>query len=644
LLQKAAALVLIALFITFAASGCADSKKRARSHYVQGKAYEKEGKFQKAIEEYHSAMKLYPGYIQAHLDYQRLMLAKGQKKALTDYYEKEIRDNPRNPAFYYLYGKLLEDSQSRMEQFEKALALDPNFIWGYDSLGTEYLKQGKVENAIKQFRKVIEIDSEFARVHINLCRAYLIKRKPDAAYSEIKKFLELEPDSAEGYEQMGAVFQQKGDSSKALEAWKKAAELDPKRIQPLAESALLLMEQGDDERAQELLEKAHALSPSSSRVHYALASLYRKQKKTKEALDELRIAQKGDPENVIILEALGELLLESGCYEEAKTTFYRILSRNPRNTAAIAGLAQISDAEGAQDKAIAEYRSALSIDPDLLGVRKKLAALLMKNGNLTGALVEYKIVARNQKADSRDHFTLGLLYWEKRENSRALHEFLIALSKGSCQADCVLIIGLEAEIKNLNADAVLFLDEIAKAGSDPALTQECRGYALLISGKYEAARALISKSQKKDEYAKKPARPSLSFEMALAEYRSGDSEGALRDIEKCIALDSADRSSAHFLACCLRSRIMGDRGEAEKELRELKSLEPDASTPLMQAKLDYEIARIYGKLKMKRETLLYLEYSFRWGFRNAGLITGDRSFDVVSKSGEFKKLSKEVSR
>jgi tetratricopeptide (TPR) repeat protein len=644
LLQRAIVVFLVSVFLLLAAAGCADSKKRAKSHYLQGKTYEKEGKLQKAIEEYRNAMRLYPGYIQAHLDYQRLMLAKGQKKTLIDFYEKQVRDNPRNPTSYYLYGRLLDDSPSRIEQFEKALTLDPNFIWGYDSLGMEYLKQGKVDGAIKQFMKVIEIDSEFPRVHINLCRAYLIKNKPDRAYSEIKKFLELEPNSAEGYEQMGAVFHQKGDAEKALECWKKAREIDPRRIQPLTESALLLMERGDYDRAKEILKEAQRISPASPRVHYAMGSLLRLQRKTRESLEEMRLAQKGDPENTIILEALGELLLKMQVYDEAKSVFYRILSRNPRNTAALSGLAQISDAEGASDKAIAEYRSALSIDPDLLDARRKLAALLLKKRDNAAALAEYRIIALSEKAGSADHIALGLLYWERRDAGKTLREFLTASSGESPPEDLILTIGLMAEMKNLNAEAITFLHELSKASRDPAFAKECQGYSLVLSEKYEAAGIVLSQLLKRKEQAKSPASPSLCFELALTKYKAGDSGGAWSDIERCLSLISASDSCSAFLANCLRSRILGERGEREKALDDLKSLEPAASTPLLQAKLDYEMARIYGKEMKKRETLLYLEYSFRWGFRNPGLITGDKSFEFITKSDEFKKLSRDVSK
>ncbi|MDQ7823775.1 MAG: tetratricopeptide repeat protein [Candidatus Eremiobacteraeota bacterium] len=625
------------LFLVMVACSCNDAKQNAKIHYEQGLASKKEGNVKKATEEFYSAIRLNPGFIQAHREYQDLMLQRGRKTELVEFYRKQTRDNPRNPAYFYLEGRLLDSSKERIGSYQEALSIDPNYLWALDAIGLEYLKQGTIENAIKQMKKVIEIDSEFAPVHLSLCRAFLVKGNYDAAYSEIRKFLELEPGSAQGNELLGQVMWKRKQPQKAIEAYQKALELYPERMQPLIDTALIYHEQKNHEKALEILRDVRKRTPQNPALPLLFASIYKEQGRNDEARAETLRALEQKPDSLEAEELLGELLLASGAYEEAKEAFSKVLSRNPRKTGALTGMAEVSLLEGDMARALSLLKSALAIDGRLAEALRMKADILAGRGNLQEALGDYRAVLKTDEQTARDHFEAGLLLWQLKEIKAAREEMAAAMHQEPDNIDFIVFTGLTGEVKNLSHDAARFLRELSQETALTKISQLYTIASLTAEGKNDAALSLLSRIPENQKNT------SLAFFLASkASYGKKKNSDALLSAEKAFALKDSRERTVRLLALSMIYRIE-EEGKKHPTGGEITDLVEGNRHYLLRAKMNYEAARLYALMPMEKESLLYLRKAFNEGFRNKTLITGDKAFASLRKNKEFQDLFKERS-
>ncbi len=75
-----------------------------------------------------------------------------------------------------------------LEEYQKALELNPNYAQVYTNLGTVYLGKKDYDQAIESFKKVIELNYWDRKAHYNLGLVYLYKGEIEKAKDE-EKFL-----------------------------------------------------------------------------------------------------------------------------------------------------------------------------------------------------------------------------------------------------------------------------------------------------------------------------------------------------------------------------------------------------------------------------------------------------------------------
>ncbi|MGV8118568.1 MAG: tetratricopeptide repeat protein [Candidatus Xenobiia bacterium LiM19] len=623
--------VLVLLFLP----GCVKTTKNAKIHYDQGKAYERQGKLDKALEEYNSAIVASPHYIPAHLEYQRLMLQKGQKKVLLTTYERSARENSTSPAAIYLYGRLLDESASRKEAYNKAVSLDSNFVWGYHGLGVENIKSGNIDEAIKQLHRILEIDSEFPPLHIDLCKAYLLRGKADAAYSEIRKYLTLDPESSAGYEQLGLVYKQKKDPVRALEAFQKASELNPLRAQPLVEIASVYFNQEDYARTRIFAERALKISPSNPRAHFLLSLVLQTEGKTAEALDEAKLSLKTAPGDIQMLENYGFLLMEHHSYDEAREVLERVIAKRGKSAVALAGLAQLYDHEGNIEKAVACNKEALTIDPSLMQARRNLAGLLKRTGETRKAIEEYDAVVKKSSATASDHFELGLLMWELKYTSKAQDEIIKAVEQDPRNQEFALSIFLASQVKNRISDGRAILLEISKVIPDRDIAPEYLGLSLIMQNKNdEAIKAL------KKEAESLPDRSTPRLCSALAYLGKKDYETAKTELDECARSVKTGDSFITALIECTRGVIYGEQGESSRAESAFESADNVTDDSLISAFINYKWACMYLKSRDEKKALLHVEHAITCGFKNWPMLENDPAFSGIVKSVSYKKMKR----
>jgi tetratricopeptide (TPR) repeat protein len=96
--------------------------------------------------------------------------------------EKQAQKHFRKGFEYQNAG----NSEKAIEEYKKALELNPNLAQAHTNLGAVYLGQESYDLAIQHFKRVMELNYYDTKAHYNLGLAYLYKGEVEKAQEEVK--------------------------------------------------------------------------------------------------------------------------------------------------------------------------------------------------------------------------------------------------------------------------------------------------------------------------------------------------------------------------------------------------------------------------------------------------------------------------
>ena len=193
----------------------------AEAHYNLGLALENKDK-EKAIAEFKKAIQLNPFYTEAHRKYMDLMREQGKKAEILEEYQAKVQQNPESEVYHYLLGRALDDGHDKFWAFQKAVEINPNYVWGHYGIGWVYSSQGMFDKAIASYQKAIVINPNHAEAHYNLGSAYRKQGKSDLAIESYQKAIAIEPDYAYAHYGLGNAYLAEGERDLAIESFKVA--------------------------------------------------------------------------------------------------------------------------------------------------------------------------------------------------------------------------------------------------------------------------------------------------------------------------------------------------------------------------------------------------------------------------------------
>lgn len=180
----------------------------------------------------------------------------------------------------------------------------PRSSRAHSNLGSVFLKQGQLDEAVKELKLAINVSPNFAEVHNNLGYAYYLQKRFEPALLELRSAVGLKPDYAEAHMSLGMVYFETERLDEAISEFKEVTRLSP-------ESHNAYNNQGTVYETLKMLDEAESayltavnLKPGDYRYRYNLAKLYMKKGKIAEARRELGEALRLKPD---LLPAVREL-------------------------------------------------------------------------------------------------------------------------------------------------------------------------------------------------------------------------------------------------------------------------------------------------------------------------------------------------
>ncbi|GAB2177396.1 tetratricopeptide repeat protein [Dongia sp. agr-C8] len=295
---------------------------------------------------------------------------------------------PAEAAQLYLSGlyhwntRTAEGLQQSLDEFRRAIALDPDYAAAHAGLGNAYnllaqygvMKPGDAyPQARAAAERAIALDPELADGYSALAFALFYGFK-DLRRSEtlFQRALALDPSSGRTFHWYALVMMHTGKFEEPLRAITRAQELDPQSHAVRANRGLILFYAGRSAEAIELLSDLTRSAPGFLAPHYYLATIYLDQQRYDDYLREsLKAAEiEGNAALKAEIEAGAAGYRAGG----AKGLFAAILAVQKSELAAgretAFNVARTAALLGDRDAALASLEQSLAGgEPDLLGIR-----------------------------------------------------------------------------------------------------------------------------------------------------------------------------------------------------------------------------------------------------------------------------------
>lgn len=217
------------------------------------------------------------------------MISPEEYKILKSFAQRIPNNDPgahNNLAVVYYNKGLYDDA---IEELEKALQIDPNFVLARNNLVIILKKSGRLEDKVKELGRMIETEPFDEQSTLELADTYRKLNRYSQAIIFYKKILDYNPGSYETHFGLGTTLRALGKYDDALEEIKKALEIkiSPEGYRLLGE---VYFNKGVVDLAIKNFQESLLLDPSSAEGHFFLGFALGEKGKQKEGLAEIHKA------------------------------------------------------------------------------------------------------------------------------------------------------------------------------------------------------------------------------------------------------------------------------------------------------------------------------------------------------------------
>jgi len=221
------------------------------------------------------------------------------------------------------------DTQTALQQFQKALALRPTYLNALVNVGVLFQRQGNLKEAKMYYSQSLKNRPDYAPAHYNLGRALEEEGNYDRAEYHYKQAVKFSPDDHQSHNNLGVLMAKRGRFPEAVQQFREALKIQPQDAQALNNLGGALQKTGKIREAKYYYQKAIGIEPDNAFARFNLAG---------------------------ILEIEGN-------FEQAVSLYQGILSADPRSPNAYLGLGRVAETQGELIKALDYYQKALQLKP-----------------------------------------------------------------------------------------------------------------------------------------------------------------------------------------------------------------------------------------------------------------------------------------
>src|SRR5262245_54899907 len=189
-----------------------------------GKTHFMRGQFAKPAPQLETPLKLAPRDYDVAYTLGLAYLKQGRLVPAKQIYSRMLRQLGDRPQLHLIFGRAYRETvflAVAIEEFKKAVSLDPKFSLAHDYLGLTYLlKDGtsKFNDAAEEFKIALALnpDDYFANYYLGII--HLKERRLEPAISLLEKACQLQSDNPDPYFYLGQAYQAAEKHDQVIEA------------------------------------------------------------------------------------------------------------------------------------------------------------------------------------------------------------------------------------------------------------------------------------------------------------------------------------------------------------------------------------------------------------------------------------------
>jgi superkiller protein 3 len=349
-------------------------------------------------------------------------------------------------------------------------------------------------------------------------RSHLAARDAVSAVADYEKLAQLVPQSADYQDEIGFLLAAMNRAREAVPHFERATQLNPKLARAWFHLgvARLILQQPSGIAA---LEKAVALEPANPDYHFRLGTAYNDAARYGEAIVQLRLAAKGMPAKSAVWALLARALEQRGEFKQARDAYGEAVTLDPGNTVLRNSYGYMLVKCGNPTAGLVQFKKILEREPDNVHVLVNVGYAYIGAGDYKQAIRCLSQVVKNHPQAGDAHYDLGVAYKQSDDLQHARTE-------------------LEQAIK--------FAPAIVEAHYMLALT------CVDLGDTSEAVAQLRAAVQQRPNYS------DAWFELGMVLKDQGDIAGAIQALQRSVELDATDAGAFNTLGLLLKRK-----GDAE---------------------------------------------------------------------------------
>jgi serine/threonine protein kinase len=291
------------------------------------------------------------------------LLAKDSKGAIEDF-SKAIELQP-NYTEAYLYRGLakfdLDDNKGAIEDFSQAIKLKPNTLTAYAYRGSAWSRLDSNENAKQDWKQAIQIQPDNALSYNSLGNARSNLGDNKAAIKEYDQAIALDPYLYRAYNNRGAAKIKLNDHKSAMEDYSQAIKINPYFYKSYLNRGSTKYEIDDNKGAIEDLTQAIQLKPDSSKSYKVRGVAKFETGDKRGAIEDLTQAIKLKPDSSKSYEVRGVARFETGDKRGAIEDFTQVIKLKPNSSESYYRRGNIRIELGENQGAVEDFKKVVEL-------------------------------------------------------------------------------------------------------------------------------------------------------------------------------------------------------------------------------------------------------------------------------------------
>jgi len=325
----------------------------------------------------------------------------------------------------------------------------------YFQIANQFLREGKLEDAIAAYRLAVEQNPNFSWSHHNLGDALAKLDRLDEAAAAYRNALEINSNLALSHYKLGEILAKLGQLDEATTCFRKAIEINPDysrfrnnlsefsaKLDNLNEaitSGIAKAQLQEEDETITTYRRDLELNPNSAMIHHLLGHSLAQRQQWGEAITFYRRAIELYPNSDVVHYHLGLALTQIQQLDEAVACFRKAVELNPEGLEYREQLNYVLQ-KPLLDQKITNLRHAIKVKPDGKSCQL-LGEALTKQGKVEDAIAAYKKALVLQPEVAEAYLILGNLLTKQGKVEDAISAYKKALVLQPEVAETYLILG-----------------------------------------------------------------------------------------------------------------------------------------------------------------------------------------------------------